>query len=413
LKRNLVVLFVAAAALVALLLAAGLTWANSRYARAHPDEKDFLVPWLAARTFLQYGESPYGEPAAQRAQIVHYGRIAAPGEDPLYLWLPLPIELFYFPLAMIPNYAWARGLWMTICEAALVGTVALALRMTGWKASRNLQVALLLFGVFWIYGWLSLVQGGTSALVALSMAGLMAALRAERDELAGALLLPLLLAPRSSGVFVILILWWIIRHRRWKVFSGLLMLVLALMAVSFLVLPDWVVPAVRGALSHSLFTPGYSSIALFASWSPGLGLRLAWLLAGILLLLLLGEWGIAPGRDFRRLLWIVSLTLAVTPFLGIPVRLSDHVLLLLPLVQLLTVLTERWPGRGPLGTAWIVLGCIFVATWSLPLWLAYTGAAAALVDVLVLFPPLLLIIGLYWMRWWIIRTPRSALELPE
>ena len=52
-------------------------WTNTLYSRVHPGEKDFLVPWLAASTFLQYGDSPYSKPAAQRAQVVYYGNLAA------------------------------------------------------------------------------------------------------------------------------------------------------------------------------------------------------------------------------------------------------------------------------------------------------------------------------------------------
>ena len=82
----------------------GLLWGNMRYVRTYPLEKDFLIPWLGARTFLEYGDSPYDTPATQRAQIVYYGRLAAEGQDPLILSLPLPVELFYFPFALIKDY---------------------------------------------------------------------------------------------------------------------------------------------------------------------------------------------------------------------------------------------------------------------------------------------------------------------
>jgi hypothetical protein len=54
---------------LALCVLAGLVWVNTLYVHNHPGEKDFLVPWLAARTFLQYGNNPYEDPATQRAQI--------------------------------------------------------------------------------------------------------------------------------------------------------------------------------------------------------------------------------------------------------------------------------------------------------------------------------------------------------
>ena len=111
----------------------GLVWVNTINARYQPVEKDFLVPWLGARTFLQYGDSPYGEPATQRAQVVFYGRLAVKGQDPLNLWLPFPAVLFFFPFALVPDYALARAIWMTCLEVALVALGYFSLQLTGWK----------------------------------------------------------------------------------------------------------------------------------------------------------------------------------------------------------------------------------------------------------------------------------------
>jgi hypothetical protein len=137
--------------IIILVLAAlvGLVWANIVYARSLPVEKDFLVPWLGARTFLQYGNSPYDDPASQRAQIVYYGRLATQGQDPLVLWLPFPVELLYFPFAMVPSYSLARAIWMTCLEIALVALGYFSLQLTGWKPGRVVLLIILLFPDLW------------------------------------------------------------------------------------------------------------------------------------------------------------------------------------------------------------------------------------------------------------------------
>ncbi len=84
--------------LICLVLASlgGLVWANMHFVQTQPVQKDFLVPWLGARTLLQYGDNPYSDQATQRAQIVAYGRLAAEGQDPLTLWLALPVRTVLF-----------------------------------------------------------------------------------------------------------------------------------------------------------------------------------------------------------------------------------------------------------------------------------------------------------------------------
>jgi hypothetical protein len=50
--------------------------------------------------------------------------------------------------------------------------------------------------------------------------------------------------------------------------------------------------------------------------------------------------------------------------------------------------------------------------WSLTLVLVKENAYATLASILILFLPVLLVIGLYWMRWWFIHTVPTGLETP-
>ena len=208
-SRSLTVITIILFSLLMLALFSGLTWANMQFAQNHPGEKDFLVPWLAARTFLQYGNNPYDDPATQRAQIVYYGRLAVAGEDPLRLSVPFPLELFYFPLALITSYALARGLWMALLEVALMALGFLSLKLAGWKPIRTLLPVVVIFSVLWVYGYLPLVDCQAVILVALSLTGFLLALRDQRDELAGALLVLPLCKPDITGIFMLCFLWWI------------------------------------------------------------------------------------------------------------------------------------------------------------------------------------------------------------
>jgi hypothetical protein len=385
---------------LALAILGGMVWGNALYARQHQDEKDFLVPWLAARTFLDYGDSPYSHPATQRAQIVYYGRIAEDGEDLLILWLSFPAELFYFPIALIPNYALARGLWMTLSEAALVASAFIALRLTGWKPSRFLLPLALLFPVLWIFGFMNLLASSPVPFVVLASVGALLALRSGQDEVAGALLVVLLLKIGIFGIFLLFVLWWSIYHRRWRVLAGLVMALGILLLLSFLLLPDWIMPFVRGLYWHTIHNPGLSFYRILGSIWPVVGPRLGWVLTAFLLVMLFVEWREVCYRDFRHTLWTVCLTLAITPLLGFPLAVNDFAILVLPLFLIATILGERWPGRRLRGPAGIVLVAAWIALWGL-------AQAPGLAPLL----PILLVIGLYWIKWWAVRPPRTALEI--
>jgi hypothetical protein len=399
--------------LVLLVLASlgGLVWANTLAVRTQPVEKDFLVPWLGARTFLQYGDSPYSDPATQRAQILYYGRLAVQGQDPLVLWLPFPVELFYFPIALVKDYALARALWMTCLEVALVALAFLSLRLTGWKPRRVFLPVVLLFPLVWVYGAFTLVSGSAAGFVALALVGFLLALRGERDELAGGLLILLVSAASLTGVLAFFIFWWIIYQRRWRVLWGFLMGLAVLLGLAFLFLPGWFLPFLSGLLSHFTYNPGLSSVGIFASWSPVVGQRLGWVVAAILLLVLFFEWGNTLAKDFRAFLWMACLTASVTPLLGIPMFPREYPFLFVPLILFLALLAERRPWLKRWGAAGVAL-LILAGLWILTLALLAANAYTALAGILILALPVLLITGLYWMRWWFIHTVPTGLETP-
>ncbi len=408
-SRNLTLISIIAIAFLALASLGGLVWANTLFARQNPGETDFLVPWLGARTFLQYGISPYDQPATQRAQIIYYGRLAKEGEDPLRLKVPFFIELFYFPFALVSDYSLARGLWMTLLEVALVLTAFLSLSLAGWKMPRILLPIYLLFTLLWFHAWMPLIAGSAVIYAALFISAAILALRAGKDELAGALMILSAFQPLAGGVFTLFMLSWIVYHRRWRALWGALMAVGLLFVAAFIFLPDWFLPFVRALIAEykqtTFFTPG----TIFAGWWPAIGDKLGWALTAVLVVVLFLEWRAVRRKDFRHFLWTASLTLAVTPLLGIPTHPHLYLILFLPLILIVAVSAERWfrPRRWLAG---VLLVLIFAGSWALIFHLSRLASLEPLRAILALALPFLLLVGLYWMRWWAIRPPRTWIE---
>jgi hypothetical protein len=409
LSRGLKIIIFLASFLLPILVLGGLVWANTAFTRSYSYlyGKEFLIPWLDSRTFLHYGNSPYSDAAMQRVQIQYYGRPALATEDPLRLSVPFPLEILYFPFTIISNYPLAFGVWLTCMEIALAVLAILTLRLTGWKAGRFLLPTMLLFSIFWVFSFLSLLRGSAMALVVMAIVGTMISLKGEKDELAGALLVLPFFTPDIAGVFLLLILWWSIYHHRWRVLGGFLMALILLLVVSFIILPSWLVPFLRGVISHYRYTLTVSPGRIFASWWPAFGTRLGWALTIGLIILLPVEWAAVRRKGFRHFLWVVCLTLVVTPLLGIPVFPFDCIILYIPLIWVLAVLSERWSRPGQWAVVGIPLLLLFIVPWIL---LFYTKTIGAINAALSLGIPGLLFLVLYWMRWWVVRPPRTMLD---
>ena len=386
--------------LLAIVVIGGLVWANTLYARTQETEKQFLVPWLGARTFLQYGVSPYDDQASVRAQLIYYGHQADETEDPMRSYTPFPVELFYFPFALVTDYALARGLWMTLGELALAATVILCLSITEWKPSRFLLPILLLFIIFWNYSFQALLHGSAAPVAVFGFLGSLAALKSKRDELAGTLLTLTFLQPSITMLALFFALWWMIASKRWRILIGFSMVAGFFTFVAFLLIPGWFMPFLRGLVTHYRIDPGITVARLLTEWWPAAGSKFALVLTLILVLVLILEWRSMRQGDFRHQLWTACLVMSVAPLIGIPTSLDGHILLFLPLILLFSISSERWRSNR---TA-IIIGAVLVVLYFL-LW-AISSSAHALFLVL----PILMLGGLYWMRWWAVHPPRTWVD---
>lgn len=405
--------FLSTVTLISIILATlgGLTWGNTLFARENLGETDFLVPWLAAQTFLEYGNSPYSDPVTQRSQLIHYGRLADIGEDPLRLHVPFPAMFIYFPFALIDAYPLARGMWMTLLEIALVAFAFMTIKVSGWRINRFLLLALLLLSIFWVFGLFPLFYGQAIILVSLSTVGVLLALRGEQDELAGALLVPLLFKPSLCGLLFIFLMGSAIAHRRWGVLGGFLMASGILVGLSFLLLPDWLLSYLRSLVVHLSFNPGITPAGIFISIWPSVGKQIGWIITALLTLLLASEFRAMLQKDSRHQIWTSSLIIAASPLIGFPISPFDYLIMFIPLILILAIIAERWRGSQKWLYRSIVITVLLVTLW-VWIWLYFYKPSSTEVAVnLTLVFPFLLLLGLYWIRWWAIHPPRTWFEI--
>ena len=386
---------------LAIALAGGMIWGNLIYTRNSPVEKEFFVPWLSARTFLEYGDSPYSEPSYQRTQILYYGELAGENEDPLYLWTSMPGLLFYLPFALIKDYDLAMAFWTTMSEIALLVAGFLLTRLLFKKISTWLLLPIILFVVLWSFSFKDLISGSPQPFGLLALACSFLALRNQDDEIAGILLIiPFLI----QGIFIgciIFLFWWILSQRRWRILTGFGMILGLLLLLSFLLLPDWVIPTLRGIFWRMIFNPGISVHTVMGSSWPVVGPRIGWIVTILLCLLLLINWRATKRHTFDHFLWTACLTIATTPLLGLSISLENYSVLILPLLLLISIIYDRWPGKKLVNPGMIMLSLTWVAGWIAMLFFPPWT---------VLLFPLLISAGLLWVKWWMVKTPRTMIE---
>lgn len=405
---------------------------NVALARVLPSGEWFFQRWSGARAFLfeamqssggvigarfmpegtpdviNHVTGPYTTEIAQRTQELVYGRPAFSSEYTYVLNDPFFILMLYTPMALISDFTLARGIWMLASEIALIGTVLLALNLSEWQPRRWLYILLLGFGLFHYFSLSALVTASPAVFLVFLYSWILLALRSYSDEVAGILLSFVAYQWEVGGLFFLFILVFVLLNRRWGVLAGLGMALFVLLVVSFLVNAGWGLPYLRAVLSAWYRSANLNVDFILSTWLPNLTFPLGRGISIALGILLLFEWWDSADAQFRRVVWTACLSLAAMPLMGLPIFVSNYVVLILPFVLILASVWERWPRYRTLR---VVL--LFLLVLLIPFGLYYRIVSVydpLVLDLLSVLPPVAAILGLYWMRWWVLRSPRTLFD---
>jgi hypothetical protein len=162
-------------------------------------------------------------------------------------------------------------------------------------------------------------------------------------------------------------------------------------------------------LRYPEYNPPGNPAAVFALWWPQFGERVGWALSGLMGLILLAEWWTNRKRDIRGFLWTTALTLVLSQWIGIQTDPGNFVVLYLPLIVVFALLAERSP-RGAAVIVPILLLILMAGLWVIFLnTLEFNGQPQQ--SPIMFFPlPAVMLVLLYWVRWWAVRSVRLWAE---
>jgi hypothetical protein len=294
---------------------------------------------------------------------------------------------------------------MFLSEIALVFIVIFALRLSEWEPPRGLYALLLGFGLLNFFSLNALITASPSIFLTLLYLGVLLALRSFSDELAGALLFLVAYQWEVDLLFFVFILIFVIVNRRWNVLLGFGMSLIVVLFISYLVNPGWGLPYVRAVLSNLAQGVNLNLRHILSTWFPDSRLPVATAVSIFVIGIVLVEGFSSVNAPFRRVTWTAALALSATPLLGLAMFPANYVVLVLPVILILALVWERWRRWRALRIASIFLAVLVIPS---ALYLKTVQIYAPFyTDLLTVLPPVAAVLGLYWMRWWVLHSPRT------
>jgi hypothetical protein len=391
------------------ILLGGFILGNRYFSSRYPGGSQLLPDWVRAQAMLLDGRDPYSEAVLLEVQRQAEGYSVGLTRDQAELRTPLYATLLYFPLALFNDFVQARVAWMTVLEVGLVSLTLINLRLTNWNPRTWLLAIYLAFSLLWFHALIPLVTGNAAILVGFFLVACFISIKEGWDEIAGVFLGLATIKPGMVALLIAFVVLWSLSKRRWRILVWLVITLVVLSAIMAVFVPDWPLRYLLiGVQDIKIFPPG--SIGGFLETQfPAAGARIGWGFSILLGVLLLIEWYACRRKDFRWFLWTASLTLVVNQWIGFQTGPGNFIVLSTALALVFSVSSQRWGERGRVG---ILIGILtlFLGLWALFLRLLIVGGRFR-PDQVMLFPlPLLLLIGLYWVRWWAINPAVLPLE---
>ena len=380
------------------------TFGNYQFSRTNPGGSDFLVHWVGTRELVLNGASPYSDEVALKIQTAAYGRPARSNEHELRVAYPLYSIILFLPFSLIADFIFARAIWMTVLEFGLFALVFVLLRVTNWKPKRMTLIFLLLFVVFWYHGMRPLINGNAVIIVTLLLSAGLLALRNGEQELAGVLFAFSTIKPQVVVIPLAFLFFWSLYRKKYRLIGWMIGTVALLSAAASLIIPDWIIQNLREVLRYPLYNPPGTLQDCLKVWFPGAGGRLGLAVTVGLSLLLLVEWWHNRKGDFQAFLWLFSLTLVCSVWIGIQTDPGNFIVLLPAMFFIFSFWEDRWKKKGVLLTLGVLL-LITVSIWVIFITSLEVTYQPIQSPIMFLPLPALLFPLLYWIRWWCVKPP--------
>lgn len=397
--------FIALAVLVFIAICYGLVRSNLTLKGGG----DFYVHWVAARAFLFDNVDPYGAEVPNRVQKLVYENGAQTGDEPYIFDTPFQLLQLYYPFALFTDPQLVRAIFTLLLELAFYLLIVLSLQLTDWEPPISYTVLFVFMAAFNFYTYQAIREANPVLILGLIYAGILFSIRADLDEVTGALMAFSLYYWEVGGPFLVLIVLRMYFEKRQRVLAGFFMAGFILVFISFLSYPNWIIPFLRATVNNLRADFGHNLFTIFIYIFPEQGRTYA-LVFTLLLMIALGyEWSIARGSEYRRFYWAACLSLAAAPLLGFRTEMEHLAILIIPWALILSIVYDRWRRFGGVLVILLML-LLLIIPWTLQLF-AVARWGAIVHEMIFIFLPLSTLVGLYWIRWWAIRPPRILSDI--
>ena len=365
--------------------------------------------WIGNQSFITNGTSPYSDEVALSIQNAVYGRPAQTGEHELRVAYPFYSIIIFFPFALVKDFEIARALWMTFLEFLVILSTFMMIRLVNWKPKILITFLVTVFGLFWYHGLRAIINGNAVIVIMFLVILSIYAIMHKQYELAGICLALMTIKPQVEIIYILFVIFWAFYNKKYRLIFWFVGSFIALILLGLFLLPNWPLDFLREVVRYPEYNPPGTPASALAELLPGIGQRLGILVSSLSGIVLLVEWFL--GRQSREIkfIWVASLTLVLGQWVNIQTDPGNFVIMFPAIILIFRMVEDRWKNLGQ----WILVGylsLLFFLPWLLFIRTIDFGYQPVQSPIMFFPVPIMIIFGLYWVRWWVENPVKNILN---
>ena len=364
--------------------------------------QEFFVNWASARLLFMQGINPYSQEALKLLSDLAKELFILPSGGNFQFISPIYSLFIYLPFGLIKNFYLSRAIWITVMELTAFVSGYLILTIFNWRPEKLIKNVFFAFSLIFFFMILNLLNGSNLVFLnLLYILGLMMILDGKYVR-AGILLALLTINIQTFFIPLITIFIYVICRKAWNFPLWFFITIILFSLIGSLFITDWPLLLFRELLRNPLYANFGLPGEIVNQW---VGTTQPWIWNGLslILLALLFYELLFFKNDKDSFLWKISLAFVLNPLIWMRTDLNSLVTLLLPF----GLIFSQWINRDKqVGSIFTILFstifsfgllCVGLLTQSILFIKPYPFF-------LYIFPLIILLLNLYWIRWWMVRN---------
>jgi hypothetical protein len=380
----------------------GIIFINYLYSKGNYGGQDFYVNWASVRLLFFQRIDPYSQEAIKYlADLAKELMILQSGAN-FQFTAPLYSLFIYLPFSLIKNFDLSRAIWMTAMELIAFASGYFILNIFNWHPEKLITKVFFAFSLLFFYVITSLLSG--SNLILLNLIFILGLKYILDDKyLIAAIMFALLTINIQTFIIpIIAVLFYSFQKKAWIFPVWFFTSIILLGLTASLFITDWPLGFLREILHNPVIANFGLPGDIINQWLK-FPLPWIWNYVALILLVLLFYELLIQVNEKNSFIWKISLAIVLNPLIWIQTDLNILVTFLFPI----GLIYFQWTKRDKhIGSILIVLLSIAfsLGLFSVGLFTKSISFIKPYPFFLYIIPILILLINLYWIRWWMVRN---------